>query len=86
MHLWAKEVGADDIASDVLDRVREGFGVDRDDTAAGKARTQTRRAAKKASRNAANTPAKKAPEKVRRAASRKTTRKTTGEKTVREKE
>ena len=47
LHSWAKEVGADDIASDVLDRVRDGFDVDRDDTAAGKARTQTRRAAKK---------------------------------------
>ena len=82
MHSWAKEVGADEIASDVLDRVHDGFDVDRDDTAAGKVRTQTRRAAKKASRNAAN----KGSEKVCRATKRKTTRKTTREKTVREKE
>ena len=27
---WTKEVGADDIASDVMDRVREGFDVVRD--------------------------------------------------------
>ena len=81
LHSWAKEVGADDIASDVLDRVRDGFDVDRDD-AAGKARTQTRRAAKKAGRSAAS----KGSEKVRRATKRKTTRKTTREKTVREKE
>ena len=39
---WAQEVGADDIASDVMDRVREGFDVvlDRAKEAAGKARTR----------------------------------------------
>ena len=75
---WAKEVGAGDIASDVMDRVREGFDVVRDHAAAGQARTKARRAAKKA--------AKKAPVKGRTAASRKTTRKTTSKKTVRKKE
>ena len=80
---WAKEVGADDIASDVMDRVREGFDVVGDHVAAGKARTKARRAAKKASRSAA----KKAPKKIRSAATRKTTRKTTTrKKTVRKKE
>ena len=68
---WAKEVGADDIASEVMDRVREGFDVVRDHAAAGQARTKARRAAKKA----------------RSAAKRKTTRKTTTKKkTVRTKE
>ena len=75
---WAEEVGAGDIASDVMDRVREGFDVVRDHAAAGQARTKARRAAKKA--------AKKAPVKGRTAASRKTTRKTTSKKTVRKKE
>lgn len=75
---WAEEVGAGDIASDVMDRFREGFDVVRDHAAAGQARTKARRAAKKA--------AKKAPVKGRTAASRKTTRKTTSKKTVRKKE
>ena len=71
IRLWAREVGADDIASDVMDRVREGFDVVRDHAAAGQARTKARRAAKKA----------------RSAAKRKTTRKTTTKKgTVRKKE
>ena len=84
---WAKEVGADDIASDVMDRVREGFDVVGDHVAAGKARTKARRAAKKASRSAAKKAAKKAPKKIRSAATRKTTRKTTTrKKTVRKKE
>ena len=78
---WAKEVGADDIASDVMDRVREGFDVVRDHAAAGQARTKARKAAKEASRRAA----KKASKKVRSAATRKTTRKTTRKKTVRKK-
>ncbi len=79
---WAKEVGADDIASEVMDRVREGFDVVRDHAAAGQARTNARRAAKKA-----RSAAKKAPKKVRSAAKRKTTRKTTTKKkTVRTKE
>ena len=79
---WAKEVGADDIASEVMDRVREGFDVVRDHAAAGQARTKARRAAKKA-----RSAAKKAPKKVRSAAKRKTTRKTTTKKkTVRTKE
>ena len=63
---WAKEVGADDIASDVMDRVREGFDVVRDHAAAGQAHTKARRAAKKA----------------RSAAKRKTTRKTTTRKKI----
>ena len=50
---WAKEVGADDIASDVMDRVREGFEVVRDHAAAGQVRTKARRAAKKARARAA---------------------------------
>ena len=84
---WAKEVGADDIASDVMDRVREGFDVVRDHAAAGQARTKARRAAKKASRSAAKKAARKTPRKVRSAATRKTTRKTTTrKKTVRKKE
>ena len=77
---WVQEVGADDIASDVMDRVREGFDVvlDRAKEAAGKARTRARSTAKKA--------AKKASEKVRSAAKRKTTRKTpTKKETVRKK-
>ena len=79
---WAKEVGADDIASEVMDRVREGFDVVRDHAAAGQARTKARRAAKKA-----RSAAKKAPKKVRSAAKRKTTGKTTTKKkTVRTKE
>ena len=78
---WAKEVGADDIASEVMDRVREGFDVVRDHAATGQARTIARRAAKKA-----RSAAKKAPKKVRSAAKRKTTRKTTTKKTVRTKE
>ena len=79
---WTKEVGADDIASEVMDRVREGFDVVRDHAAAGQARTKARRAAKKA-----RSAAKKAPKKVRSAAKRKTTRKTTTKKkTVRTKE
>ena len=75
---WAKEVGADDIASDVMDRVREGFEVVRDHAAAGQARTKTRRAAKKA--------VKTTPKKARSAAKRKATRKTTRKKTVRKKQ
>ena len=78
---WAKEVGAGDIASDVMDRFREGFDVVRDHAAAGQARTKARRAAKKA-----RSVAKKARKKVRSAAKRKTTRKTpTKKKTVRKK-
>ena len=83
---WAEEVGAGDIASDVMDRFREGFDVVRDHAAAGQARTKARRAAKKAAQGAAKKAAKKAPVKGRTAASRKTTRKTTSKKTVRKKE
>ena len=79
---WTKEVGADDIASEVMDRVREGFDVVRDHAAAGQARTKARRASEKA-----RSAAKKAPKKVRSAVKRKTTRKTTTKrKTVRTKE
>jgi sRNA-binding protein len=76
---WAKEVGADDLAGDVMDHVREGFDVVRDHAAAGQARTKARRAAKKAS----SSTAKKAPKNARSAAKRKTTRKTTRKSTVR---
>ena len=67
---WAQEVGADDIASDMKDRVREGFDVvlDRAMGAAGKARATARSTVKTA------------------AAKRKTTRKSpTKKKTVRKK-
>ena len=77
---WAKEVGADDIASDVMDRVREGFDVvlDRAEEAVSKARTKSRSTARKA--------AKKASKKVRAAVEKKTARKTsTKKKTVRAK-
>ena len=77
---WAKEVGADDIAGEVMDRVREGFDVvlDRAKEAAGKARTRVKSTAKKTAR--------KASKKVRTAAKKKTTRKTpTKKKTVRQK-
>ena len=78
---WAKEVGADDMASEVIDRVREGFDVVRDHAASGKARTNARKTTRKA-----KSTAKKAARKVRSAATRKTTRKTTKKKTVRKKE
>ena len=83
---WAKEVGADDIASDVMDHVREGFDVVRDHAAAGQARTKARRAAKKAVQGAAKKAAKTTPKKARSAAKRKATRKTTRKKTVRKKQ
>ncbi len=83
---WAKEVGADDIASDVMDRVREGFEVVRDHAAAGQARTKARRAAKKTRARAAKKAAKTTPKKARSAAKRKATRKTTRKKTVRKKQ
>ena len=67
---WAKEIGADDIASDVMDRVREGFDVVRDHAAAGRARTKARRSAKKA-----RSAAKKTTKKVRSVTKRKTARK-----------
>ena len=82
---WAKEVGADDVASDLMDRVREGFDVVRDHAAAGQARTKARRATKKAGRGATKRTAKKASPNVRSTATRKTTRKTTRKKTVRKK-
>ncbi len=83
---WAKEVGADDIASDVMDHVREGFDVVRDHAAAGQARTKARRATKKARARAAKKAAKTTPKKARSAAKRKATRKTTRKKTVRKKQ
>ena len=82
---WAKEVGADDIASDVMDHVREGFDVVRDHAAAGQARTKARRAAKKTRARAAKKAAKTTPKKARSAAKRKATRNTTRKKTVRKK-
>ena len=83
---WAKEVGADDIASDVMDHVREGFDGVRDHAAAGQARTKARRAAKKTRARAAKKAAKTTPKKARSAAKRKATRKTTRKKTVRKKQ
>ena len=83
---WAKEVGADDIASDVMDHVREGFDVVRDHAAAGQARTKARRAAKKTRARAAKKAAKTTPKNARSAAKRKATRKTTRKKTVRKKQ
>jgi hypothetical protein len=83
---WAKEVGADDIATDVMDHVREGFDVVRDHAAAGQARTKARRAAKKTRARAAKKAAKTTPKKARSAAKRKATRKTTRKKTVRKKQ
>lgn len=83
---WAKEVGADDIASDVMDHVREGFDVVRDHAAAGQARTKARRAAKKTRARAAKKAAKTTPKKARSATKRKATRKTTRKKTVRKKQ
>ena len=80
LRAWASEVGADDIASDVMDRLHDGFDVvlDRAMVAAGKARTSAKRTVKKT--------AKKANKKVRTAAKKKTTRKTPAKKkTVRKK-
>ena len=91
---WAQEVGADDIASDVMDRVGEGFDVvlDRAKEAAGKARTRAKSTTMRAKRTAnkakstTKKAAKKARKKVSSVAQRKTTRTTpTKKKTVREK-
>ena len=76
---WAQEVGADDLASDLVDRVREGFDVvlDRAHEATGKAHTRATSRAKKA--------AAKASKKVRSTA-KKALRKTPNKKkAVREK-
>ena len=94
---WAQEVGADDIASDVLDRVREGFDVvlDRAKEAGGKAQARagqkstTKRAKStgKKAQSIAKKVAQKARKKVSSAGQRKTTRKTPAKKkTVRKKE
>ena len=77
---WTQEVGAGDVANDVMNRVHEGFDVvlNRAMGAAGQVRTKVRSTAKKAT--------KKAVKKVRPAAKKKTTRKTpTKKKTVRKK-
>ena len=77
---WATEIGADDIASDVMDRVREGFDVvlDRAKEATDRARTRARSTAKKTAR--------KASKKVRVASTGKAARKTpTKKKIVRKK-
>ena len=77
---WAQEVGADDLASDVLDRVREGFDVvlDRAHEATGKAHIRARSRAKKAAATASK--------KVCSAGKKKTPRKRPNKKkTVREK-
>ena len=81
---WTEEVGADDIASDVMDRVREGFDVFLENAkeAADKARATAQGATKRAKRttkkakSTAKKAAKKARKKVGSTAPRKTTRKT----------
>lgn len=72
---WAKEVGADDFASEVMDRVYEGFDavLDRAKEAAAKARARSGSTAKKASK------------KVRTAAKKTTKTPTKRKKTVRKK-
>ena len=74
---WAQDVGADDIASDVMDRVREGFDVvvDHAKEAAGKARTRAKSTTKRA-KSTARKAAKKARKKVSSVGQRKTARKT----------
>ena len=68
----AQEVGADDIANDMMDRVREGFDVvvDRASEAASNART---RASKRAKKARSTKVAKKARKNVRGSATRKRT-------------
>ena len=80
---WVQEVKPDEIASDVMDRVREGFDVvfEAAKDAADKARTRAKRTTKKA-----KSTAKKARKKASSVAKRKTTRKTsTRKKAVRTK-
>ena len=84
MRSWVQEVKPDEIASDVMDRVREGFDVvfDAAKEAADKARTRAKRTTKKAKKKTA----KKARKKASSTAKRKTTRKTsTRQKAVRTK-
>ncbi len=71
---WAQEVGADDIANDMMDRVREGFDVvvDRASEAASNARS---RASKRAKKARSTKVAKKARKNARGSATRKTTAK-----------
>ncbi len=71
---WAQEVGADDIANDMMDRVREGFDVvrDRASEAASNART---RASKRARKARSTKVTKKTRKNVRSTATRKTTAK-----------
>ena len=63
LRFWATEVGADDIASDVMGRLHEGFDVvlDRAMGAAGKARTRAKSTVKKAAKKKTTrkTPTKK---------------------------
>jgi hypothetical protein len=68
---WAQEVGADDIANDMMDRVREGLDVvrDRASEAASNART---RASKRARKTRSTKATKKARKNVRSTATRKT--------------
>ena len=80
MRSWVQEVKLDEIASDVMDRVREGFDVvfDAAKEAADKARTRAKSRTKKAK--------KKTAKKASSTAKRKTTRKTsTRKKAVRTK-
>jgi hypothetical protein len=81
---WAQDVGADDIASEVMDRVHEGFDVvlDRAKEAAGKARARAKSTTRRATSTGkkAKSTAKKARKKVSSAGQRKTTRKTPAKK------
>ena len=84
---WAQEVGADEIASDVIDRVREGFDVvlDRAKEAAGKARARAKSTTKRAKSTGKRTKstAKKVAKRPRKKVSSdrpKTTRKTPAKK------
>ena len=78
---WVQEAKPDEIASDVMDRVREGFDVvfDAAKDAADKARTRAKSTTKKAKRTARRS-AKKPRKKASSAAKRKTTRKTSTKK------
>ena len=70
---WAKEVGADDFASDVMDRVYEGFDavLDRAKDAAGKARARSGRIAKKARKKVRTAANKKTKTPIKKKAVRK---------------
>ena len=84
MRSWVQEVKPDEIASDVMDRVREGFDVvfDAAKEAADKARTRTKKTTKRTKRTAKRAAKKNASSAAKRKATRKTPAK---KKTVRTK-